>query len=216
MKSKYLQFFFILAGIINITCEMQNDSENNVGTQSDRVVISRESDIKALCVNNLFPKKSVLIDGSCGWRPCYGDPEISIVALQGTYLWAAYNPYWDEDLLFKACNGTIPEYLPEIEGFTKIEDIHYPKMKWNFMWAHYYVVKRKINDGNWQIIYTYTVPNQGMSNPPDTSFTDTTIRLTTFEGTVCYKVYGRVWTVESPSASMLYWGEFPQIESLGD
>jgi len=216
MKKVFIIFIFIGWSVTYNSCESQSEFDISSEIQIEKIIADSEDGVLYICANNLYPDRYTNINSTCTWIPCPDDPDQYITAPQGAYLWAVYNPYWNDRLLFKACNGTIPDFLPEIEGFAKIDDIHYPRMKWNFMWAHYYVVKRKINNGSWQTVYTYTVPQQGMSNPPDTSYVDTSMRLTTLEGTVYYQVYGKVWNLESPSAPMLSWGGIPQIESLGN
>lgn len=83
------------------------------------------------------------------------------------------------------------------------------------MWAHFYVIQRKINDGDWQTIYIYTVPLEPMEPEiPDTTYTDYSIYLRTFVGRVYYKIFGKVWEEMSESAPIIYWDTLPQIESI--
>jgi hypothetical protein len=73
------------------------------------------------------------------------------------------------------------------------------------------LIKRKVGtSGSWSTVYTYTVPLEAMQNAPDTSWTDTSINLFTFEDIVYYKIYGKVWTEESSTAPMIIWDNRPQ------
>jgi len=74
------------------------------------------------------------------------------------------------------------------------------------MWAHYYVVKRKIGTiGSWSTVCTYTVPLELIQSAPDTTWRDGSISFRTFNDIVYYRVYGKIWTEESSTAPEIYW-----------
>lgn len=172
--------------------------------------ISDEPDL--ICANYYYADRDFQSYDCFAWDPCRDRNDQEIYGDDCAYLWAEYNPYWSEDLLALACDESISASLPSMSGLTKIESRN-PSMKWDFMWAHYWVVKRKIGtNGSWTTIYTYTVPLEPISCAPDTSWMDTSINLWTFENIVYYRVYGKVWTEESSSAPEIYWDCRPSME----
>ena len=189
-----------------ISCEQNLTSEPEKPVFNSKYMNNSESDEPdKICANHWYADRLFYPYSSFGWMPCDDDPEENIDGDECAYLWAAYNPFWDEDLLFQACDQSIPASLPSMTGFIKIE-FRYPSMKWDFMWAHYWIVKRKIGvNGSWSTVYTYTVPLEPISSAPDTSWTDTSINLWTFENIVYYRVYGKVWSEESSTAPEIYW-----------
>jgi|FLOH01.1.fsa_nt_gi hypothetical protein len=160
-----------------------------------------------VCANNIYPSRvsGLQTFTQMTFKKCSNDNEHYITAIEAAYRWASHNQDWDDNLLFKACGKVSPTYLPAITNFSKLPGIH-PNMKWNFMWAHYWIVERRIANGTFTQVYTYAPPNQpGSLTPPDTNWIDTSINLNTFNDIVVYRIKGKVWSEFSNTAPLIYW-----------
>ncbi|MCK4640854.1 MAG: hypothetical protein KAU06_05920 [Candidatus Marinimicrobia bacterium] len=191
--------------------------EQNYSTEPEAIVNASKSQVKpdngyrVPCANRWYADRLFDATTNFSWDPCQDGNEQEIEGDDCAYLWAAFNPYWDEDLNSLACGESIPASLPSMPSFTKVTNERNPSMKWDFMWAHYHVIKRKIGvSGSWTTPYSYTVPLEAMQSAPDTTWTDTSINLLRFEDIVYYKIYGKVWTEESSTAPQIIWDNRPQ------
>jgi len=195
---------FLLVPFFSCKQKLSFEPENSVfNTKYLNNSESDEPDV--ICANRWYADRLFDPDDSFGWMPCDEEPEEYIDGDECAYLWAAYNPFWDEDLLFQACDESIPTSLPSISNLTKINGAN-PEMKWDFMWAHYYVIERKIGTtGSWSVVNTITLPLEPMTSTPDTTYRDGSISFRTFEDIVYYRVYGKVWSELSSTAPMIYW-----------
>lgn len=167
------------------------------------------------CANNFYADKLTQSTWTFTYAECDTSGDEYIYGDDCAYLWAEYNPSWDDDLTHKACGEDIPTSLPAISNFTK-ESGSYPTMSWDFMWAHYYVIERKIGTGSYSTVYTYTVPNEPMQSAPDTNWVDTSILLRRFEDKVTYRIKGKVWSEYSSTAPTIYWDNRPDPDSNED
>jgi hypothetical protein len=214
-KNKYVLYLFLLA---ILSCkQMSLTEENNYSYSMDNLSLNNTTEHRILCLNFNFPTKNdVNTINIVNWRECDGYVEVSITALQGAYLWAQYNNKYQEDLNYKACGETIPTYTPAIRNFMKLTGIN-PSMKWDFMWSHYYIIKRKIGNGPWLTIYIDTLgtDNQIHRNPPDTVFTDTTVNLKTIGEYVYYSIFSKLGDndINLSPGKTLVWPEIPIIDA---
>jgi len=202
-----LSLFFI---VFFMFCEQNYSTEPEAIVNASKSQINKEEDLRVHCANRWYADRLYDATDNFLWEPCSEGNSEEIKGDDCAYLWAAFNPYWDEDLLDKACNESIPASLPSMPSFTKVTNERNPSMEWNFMWAHYHIIKRKIGTGSWTTAYSYTVPLEAMQSAPDTTWTDTSINLLRFEDIVYYKIYGKVWTEESSTAPQITWDNRPQ------
>ncbi|NQV16634.1 hypothetical protein HQ531_14320 [bacterium] len=156
------------------------------------------------CANNFYADRFFTATTTFSYAECSGYGDVMIDGEETAYLWAEYNPSWDEDLGFQACGESTPASLPAIDNFEKELGI-YPTMKWDFMWAHYWVIERRIGTGSYSQVYSYTVPPEPIQSTPDTNWVDTSIRLNRFDDIVYYRIKGKIWSELSSSGPVIYW-----------
>lgn len=206
------------------------NNDNNYPLQNNEVLqFHKEGNDDYLyrtpCVNNDFPSRSMINDPmmSMSWTECEHQGDQTITSLEGGRLWAAYNTWIDSSLRYHACGEDIPSSTPPIRNFTKLSGSN-PSMKWDFMWSHYYIIKRKINNGPWTTIYIDTLTDlsgqaqQIRNNPPDTVFTDTGINVKNIIGYVYYTIYSQLGDNSNymSAGRTLVWPDIPVIDNIED
>lgn len=156
----------------------------------------------AVCCNQRFPATSELPGGDASIIWCPGGQDEEITCLDCAKLWAAYNPYEDSSLYGRACEQEIPDYVPPITWLSGSISNDHPSLTWNFVWSHFYVLKRKIGDGEWSTITTMANCSTGINNCPcNESYLDESISLSNESYNVYYNVYARMWdSYISPTA----------------
>jgi len=202
----YATKIFLVAGagfLLFWACEVDHETQMlPTPTQPESNILARQ-----LCANrvwadcNAYDSTDIFL-----WDTvCDGSTEIAITAFQANLLWGHYNNEYG-DLGDKACGGvTIPTTVPAITGLTKLTGTT-PRMKWDFLWADYYTVKRKIGTGgSYSTIYTYNMPIGCCGSSPDTTFADNSISLRTFGDIVYYQVWAKSFNTWSSTAPVVYW-----------
>ncbi|MCD6235091.1 MAG: hypothetical protein J7K63_08665 [Candidatus Marinimicrobia bacterium] len=210
MKRNY--YILLIIVFVCVYCTERIDSINGVTGHCESLFL-KDGPSDRLCINNRFPDYSLNSLDTAGWKSCEFSTEEEVTYFEGAYLWAAFNPKYNENLSYKACGENIPSVVPPVRNFVKNTNNLHPSMKWNFTWGHYYILKRKIGNGAWQTVFTDSLLSYAYvnNNIPDTVYTDFTINLKNLEGYVWYAIYNKLWDSLSP-ASILVWPAIPQID----
>ena len=146
------------------------------------------------CCNNLFPGQgNEFVNHSIIY--CSGDDEINVMGWNcGTY-WNNLVLSTDDKLYFKACDAR-PITIKPIESIVGENYKEKPRLSWNFVFGHGYVIKKKVGSGQWTTVKQITNRNtqywvnSNQSLPP--------IRR------IYYKVYTRLFYSLANTAPQFY------------
>lgn len=163
---------------------------------------AEELSLLAICCNGRFPEYAQLPGGTASLIWCLGGGEDEITCLDCVRLWATHNPHEHSSLDYRACGQGVPGEVPPITWVNGSVSNDHPSLTWAFMWCHFYVLKRKIGDGQWSTVTTMANCSTGINNCPcNESYLDESISLSNQSNNVYYRVYARMWDAYiSPTA----------------
>lgn len=178
---KLISFLFVLSFVILFipSCETENQvtnsseySLNEIDQQLDELekqvtdltnsIFADTKDPKA-CGNIIFPGGNAT--GTMTFKECEFDEDINISVLKTCKLWANYAPK-GQPLGLNACNKNLEVGLPKIVGIVKTQSGNKPKLKWSFVYCHYFIIDRSIgNTTSWQTVGIIDCCSGGAASP---------------------------------------------------
>ena len=202
-KKFFLIFMFIPLSII-VLCSIDNkDNELLMNVNDNDVSVMKDSNCNSpqtLCCNNMWPAFGAGKDITMTFAQCEGDEETGIIAWRCARLWAEYNDLKGSDLRYFACGKSIPAGVPGISNISSSIINFYPKIKWGFIYSHYYVLYRKIGNGQWCTIQIDNHLNDGISYGP-TEYVDPVVELNKISGYVYYYLKTRIFSDYSSASN---------------
>lgn len=188
----------------------------NSDTQSHQMEESHNRNLSRVlefCVNNNFPPYDG-INWEISYSPCQqGSTVPDFPAVDAAKLWNNHVTSASGSLGFLACSCYDDPHNIEGVNVTKSQSGNYPYITWDFKFSHYYIVKRKINSGNWVDLVTLMncyddERDEDCGDTDNHEYTDTSLNLSTLAGTVEYAVYTGVFDNSAVSNNIVsYVGE---------
>lgn len=165
-----------------------------------------------MCVNNDFPLYSEGSSYIMSFRYCSNSNEIQVTAQKGAILWHYYADDPNYDLEFAACGASETETSPlSAPNLIALQEGNYPKLSWNFLYTHHFIIERKIGTGSWATIRTLGNQGVGSENYPYTTsnitpvFVDSSINLNNYHDDIYYRIKSQIFsTFSNTSAEIKY------------
>lgn len=162
-----------------------------------------------MCANNQFPLYSNGPAYTMGLNYC-GDGDEPVSAQSAAEYWSQFvaSPI-NEDLGFQACDP-----IDGVKGVSWVQNLqegNYPKLKWEFVYTHFFLIQRKIGSGAWTTIKTFYNKCVGANSYPYSTsnlypiYIDSSINLSTNGYYVYYRVISKIFeTTSSASPQIVY------------
>lgn len=165
--------------------------------------------VAGYCVNNWFPFYE---DDSENYyiTYCEGESDVPVSKVLGGAYWSHYVLDLTSRLGFKACLNIYDE-IKAISSIQKLQEGNYPKLQWNFVYSHHYVVQRKIGAGLWTTIAKINNRHSGGTDYDYSaglfaSYVDNTINLSVPHQPIYYRVYNSIFDqLSAASPQILYY-----------
>ncbi|HEX2984622.1 MAG TPA: hypothetical protein VHO28_13850 [Ignavibacteriales bacterium] len=157
-----------------------------------------------ICGDQWFPTYSTTIGVRCLCGSNVGAQYSNqLIADMWSHYVAAYNDNFEDACLFE---GEDDPGVKAPASISALQSGNYPKVQWQFVYSHFYIIERKVGTGAWTTLAT--IGNRGVDNPYDyytlggtPYYVDNTINLNAAHPAIYYRVRTRNFAAYSSSYS---------------